>query len=109
MHRSNIIEKQLSNKIMNPIGKKNHPKKIQKLVIIIARIKYIISTLITKRANFKNNFNPSVIGVSNPNKNNAGPILICTIASTLLSQRLTNPDKIRITKIKIIIIIHISK
>lgn len=76
MQSSNIIVKQLSKSIINPIGKKNHPKKMQILVMNIAKIRYIISTLMTNKANFKNNFNPSVIGVSSPYRNNAGPILI---------------------------------
>lgn len=63
----------------------------------------------TNSANFKNNLSPSVIGVKSPNRNNAGPIRICTSARILRSHRETNPDKIRITRIIIIIIINKSK
>lgn len=82
---------------------------MQHPVIIIAPIKYIISKLITNTTNFTNSFTPSVIGVSIPNKNNAGPIRICTSANILRSHKLTNPVKTRTTSISITIITIISR
>jgi len=62
----------------------------------------------TKITNLMKSLMPSVIGVRIPNRNKAGPILICTNASILLSQRLTKPVKTRTTKISIIKMIIIS-
>lgn len=94
---------------MNPSGKKNQGKKIQKAVMNKLDINNIESTPITNNVNLTNNLTPSVIGVRRPNKKSAGPILNCTIAKILRSHKLTYPHKTDKTSINITISMHISK
>lgn len=60
------------------------------------------------KINFKNNLIPSVIGVTNPNKNSPGPIRNCTNANTFLSHKLNIPDKTINNITYITIIMHRS-
>lgn len=94
-----------------PIGNKNQIKYMQITVINIAIQKCKISKFIISNINFKNNFIPSVMGVSIPNKSKAGPILNWKIANTFLSHKLNIPDKTinTIINIKIIIMVSITK